>query len=283
MNGGGLDIASATVTLGQSTIFANTATSGGGVYNTGTFILSSSTISGNTASGNGGGIYSDSTVAGTDLKVIDSTVANNVATGAGGGIYSGDVGAVLVNSTIALNRAGGGGGGLFEATSNATLTNTIVALNTMAGAPSDISGNVVGTSSNNLIGTGGSGGLVNGLPNNNLVNVANPGLDPSGLRNNGGPTQTIALVAGSVAIDAGTDSVLSSPYNLITDQRGYARKTGACRYRRLRIQLLPGRPRHRGHAGGSGRLGVEWQFLDTPQRGAADGELQPGRPGLQCQ
>ena len=52
----------------------------------------------------------------------------------------------------------------------------------------------------NLIGTGGSGGLTNGS-NGNLVGVADPGLGT--LADNGGPTQTIALLAGSPAIDAG--------------------------------------------------------------------------------
>jgi hypothetical protein len=46
------------------------------------------------------------------------------------------------------------------------------------------------------------------------------------LQNNGGPTQTIALIAGSPAIDGGNNSVLSSPYNLTTDQRGYSRLVG---------------------------------------------------------
>ncbi len=53
----------------------------------------------------------------------------------------------------------------------------------------------------NLIGTGGSGGLVNGV-DGNLVGVANPGLGALG--NYGGPTETIPLLPGSPAIDAGT-------------------------------------------------------------------------------
>ena len=49
---------------------------------------------------------------------------------------------------------------------------------------------------NNLIGTGGFGGLVNGVKGNQ-VGVADPGLDPNGLQNNGGPTPTIALLDGN--------------------------------------------------------------------------------------
>jgi Fibronectin type III domain/FG-GAP repeat len=229
-DGGGLDIAaSSVVTLSQSTVSGNSASiDGGGVYNTATFDLNRSTVSGNTAAvGNGGGIFSDSPLA-TNLTVINSTVTGNGATiGAGGGIYSNDTGAVLVNSTIALNQAAGGGGGFYEATAGgATLTNTIVALNTQAGAASDIGGaNVVSTSGENLIGAGGSGGLAN--TNGNQIGVSNPGLDPNGLQNNGGPTQTIALTSGSPAINNGTNSVLASPDYLTTDQRGYSRLAGA--------------------------------------------------------
>ena len=72
----------------------------------------------------------------------------------------------------------------------------------------------------NLIGTGGSGGLVNGI-NGNQVGVADPGLGP--LADNGGPTQTIALLPGSPAIDAGSNALAVDPTTgqpLTTDQRG---------------------------------------------------------------
>jgi hypothetical protein len=49
----------------------------------------------------------------------------------------------------------------------------------------------------------------------------NPGLDWKGLRSNGGPTQTVALLTGSAAIDKGTSVGLTS--TLTTDQRGLPR------------------------------------------------------------
>ena len=49
-----------------------------------------------------------------------------------------------------------------------------------------------------------------------------PKLDPQGLRDNGGPTKTIALLPGSPAIDAG----VSCPPPA-TDQRGYLRPAGS--------------------------------------------------------
>ncbi len=125
------------------------------------------------------------------------------------------------------------GGGLYNRlysgySSTATLTSTIVAGNTTlpngGGSPSDIggSGSASVSGSYNLIGTGGSGGLTNGV-NNNQVGVANPGLDPKGLQSNGGPTQTIALLPGSPAIDAGNNAAVADPPfpgPPFTDQRG---------------------------------------------------------------
>ena len=48
--------------------------------------------------------------------------------------------------------------------------------------------------------------------------MADPGLGP--LADNGGPTQTIALLAGSPAIDAGRSVAVDPRPDLKTDQRG---------------------------------------------------------------
>jgi len=198
---------------------------GGGIYNGGTLTLADSSIIDNDSSGEGGGIY----VAGT-ATVTNSTIANNSAGDYGGGIANGGT-LTLTNSTIADNSAGGYGGGLFAFESSTTLVdNTLIALNTSGtGTPDDISslfgGTVSSASAYNLIGIGGSGGLVNGT-NGNQVGVADPGLDPNGLQNNGGPTQTIALVTGSPAIDAGSNALAVDPTTgqpLTTDQRGFPR------------------------------------------------------------
>jgi hypothetical protein len=57
-----------------------------------------------------------------------------------------------------------------------------------------------------------------------------PKLDPQGLRDNGGYTQTVALLAGSSAIDTGADCSANtecSVEGVLTDQRGVARPQGA--------------------------------------------------------
>ena len=129
----------------------------------------------------------------------------------------------LVSCTISGNTAGFHGGGIFVDTdiSTVTLTNTIVSRNTTNGNPDDIQPTVGGgalgghidlTSSFNLIGSGG--GLTNGV-NGNIVGVNDPKLVP--LANNGGPTQTMALLSNSPAIEKGKS------FGLITDQRGFTR------------------------------------------------------------
>jgi hypothetical protein len=57
------------------------------------------------------------------------------------------------------------------------------------------------------------------------LNNTDPLLDPAGLANNGGPTDTIALLSGSPAIDAiPLDSCIDQDGNpLTTDQRGFPR------------------------------------------------------------
>ena len=97
------------------------------------------------------------------------------------------------------------GGGIAADSGGVTLTNTLVAANTAGGSASDISGTVDTSSSRyNLIGTGGSGGLVDQSTDpadHNQVGVSDPGLGT--LADNGGPTQTIALLSTSPAIAAG--------------------------------------------------------------------------------
>jgi hypothetical protein len=71
----------------------------------------------------------------------------------------------------------------------------------------------------NLVGIGGAGGLTNGVKGNQL-DVANPDLAP--LADNGGPTETIALLGGSPAINTGSNSLAvdANGNALATDQRG---------------------------------------------------------------
>ena len=245
--GGGIDNGG-TLTVTDSTIAGNSASVmggfGGGIDNGGTLTVTDSTIADNYGGYGGGGISNDggtlmvtnSTIADNSayngggilnfsaLTLTNSTVADNAAHN-GGGIDNSGGTLKVTNSTIASNNvfSGGAGGGL---DGTATLDNTIVALNTMDSgtttSASDIAGTVSSTSAYNLVGTGGSGGLISGI-NGNMVGVADPGLAPNGLQDYGGPTQTIALLAGSPAIAAGSPALAVDPVTgqpLSTDQRG---------------------------------------------------------------
>ncbi|BAY21588.1 hypothetical protein NIES2100_13440 [Calothrix sp. NIES-2100] len=213
-----------TLTITNSTISNSRAFNGGGIGNGGTLTIINSTITGNSTTGNsGGGIASSGT-----LTVINSTISGNTADRVGGGIgsfgFSGS--STIINSTITNNTAKniqneGGGGGVFRSFGNLTVQNTIIAGNFDLGNQSpDISGAVTGNA-NNLIGslTGASGTIGTGSD----ITFASAGITDinqvlAALANNGGATQTHALVAGSAAINAGNNAFV--PSGVTTDQRG---------------------------------------------------------------
>ncbi|HEV3311517.1 MAG TPA: choice-of-anchor Q domain-containing protein, partial [Chloroflexota bacterium] len=230
--GGGVYNSGGTASITGSTLSGNSAVAGGGgIYEGGgALTIAGSTLSDNSATGSsapGGGIDENS---GT-LTITNSTVAGNSAQGFGAGIQENTGALTAVNCTIAYNYEDSiteiaFGGGMNVTAGPVTLDNTIIALNTdgpSLGGPADnlfSEGNPVSSASaDNLIGTGGGYILTNGS-NGNQVGVANPGL--GALASNGGPTETIALLAGSPAIDAGSNSLAVDPQGkaLTTDQRG---------------------------------------------------------------
>ena len=208
-NGGGL-FAVAPITLTNCSVSGNTASQGGGLYVHGAATLTDCALSSNTSSESGGGVLINNGK--STAALTNCTLSGNTANG-GGGVYN--EGTVSLTSCTVADNSGGakGGGGVFSAGAT-TLTNTIVAANKSgSGAASDIGGGITVSGTYNLIGTGGSGGLTNGV-SGNIVGVANPGL--ASLAFYGGPTQTMALSPGSPAIGKGTP-VTGVP----TDQRGF--------------------------------------------------------------
>ncbi|HXM20062.1 MAG TPA: right-handed parallel beta-helix repeat-containing protein [Terriglobales bacterium] len=224
-DGGGINNGG-TLTINNSTMSGNRAAGlqfarGGGIYNGGTLTINNSTVSGNTAGGtttaDGGGIYNVGT--GT-LTINNSTVSGNTAdarTADGGGIYNGDGGTLTINnSTVSGNTAHGeyyryGGGILNHGT--ATLQNSIVA--------NSLGGNCAGTMTSNGYNLS-SDGYCNFSGTGDLNNT-DPKLGQLG--HHGGPTQTIPLLTGSPAIDAGNPSGCTDGQGhlLKTDQRGRPR------------------------------------------------------------
>ncbi len=126
-------------------------------------------------------------VAESGVEIISSTIVNNSFM---------DVSEHPAPSTAGLSG-------------DVTLINTIISNN--AGVP-DCSGNLSPSSTNNLIADGSCG-----------VNSVTGDFQFGPLADNGGPTQTHALLPGSAAIDAGDDNYCSSPEVNGVDQRGVAR------------------------------------------------------------
>jgi len=198
---------------------------GGGIFNGGTLTVTNCTFSGNSA-GAGGGIENS----GGALAVTNSTFSGNSATGLGGAIRNGESGTAsgtltVTNCTFSGNSATDGGGGIFtggagiyDSNDTLTVTNTILANSTSAGNCAFFSGSVTDGGHNLDDGTSCGFSTANGSLNN-----TDPRLDPAGLQNNGGPTQTIALEAGSPAINAGDESVCAAPPVNNLDQRGFFR------------------------------------------------------------
>ena len=219
-SGGGVDFAHETATLTNCAITGNSALgpqgSGGGFQNAyGKTTLIGCTISGNFAGRLGGGVAN---YGGTD-KLANCTVNGNSAVDYGGGVFTATGGSTaLANCTVSGNSANNGGG-LYNNGSSVTLSNTIVAGNTAANSGPDAFGTFT-SQGNNLIGeTDGSSGWVSSDLTGTVASPLDPLLGP--LANNGGPTETMALLPGSPAIDAGNNSLI--PSGIITDQRGYLR------------------------------------------------------------
>jgi hypothetical protein len=230
---GGAIINAGTLTLNNSTVSGSTATWGGGIYNDdGTLTLNRSTVSGNNhASINGGGIYNDRGI----LTLNRSTVSGNTADSRGGGIFShndlSDDTTTISNSTISGNTAGTRGGGIYNyigivKIKNSTITNNTAPSGEGSGVSSsegtstrtEVLSTIISANANNndvevdgdttnsfkssgynLIGGGDAIAAFN--KSGDQRGIPDPGLGL--LINNGGPTQTHAVLKGSRAIDRG--------------------------------------------------------------------------------
>ena len=224
--------------LNNLTVTENDASVAGGVSNVGIMTVNDSRLVGNT-SGTMGGIgneygesggavltINNSVISGNVTKstagignnldgtvtINNSTISNNTAEFFTGGIGNDTGGFIFINnSTIAGNSSGLSKGGIGNS-GTMTLKNTIVADNTQ----DDCSGTVT-SAGHNLDSDGTCGFAAAGDISN-----TDPLLGP--LADNGGPTQTHALLPGSPAINAGSNDCPPPA----TDQRGYARSAGAC-------------------------------------------------------
>ncbi len=205
-NSGGLD-ASGVTTITGSTFVGNSTVHyyseyepygsiGGAIRNRGYMTITNSTLSGNGAI-SGGGIANYG-----DLTLTNTTVSNN-SSGVYATCFSG-----FGNSITRLQRSilSGNGGDEVHRLAQSGCTATINAN----------SHNIFGHNGNAGV-TGFTPGATDIIPTGNLASILSP------LANNGGPTQTHALPAGSPALDrAPSSSCTAAPVNGL-DQRGEAR------------------------------------------------------------
>jgi hypothetical protein len=264
--GGAILIVDGNLIIRNSTISNNWAERfGAGIMQIrGTLTLSNSTISDNGLNSAlglttqfGGGLY----VARGNAEIVNSTISGNTAEFRGGGIVNDQASLNLVHSTVANNGAAVGGGilnfGVVDFPASTALLNSIVAHNfsaTEANGPdirnlsldsADPHAFVNLTGSHSLVGT--TFGHTLTAVGNNFVGVdARFELDGFGkakLANNGGSTQTHALLGDSPAIDAaGSAACTAAPVNG-RDQRGVGRPQGvACDMGSFELVGVPAPP-----------------------------------------
>jgi hypothetical protein len=190
----------------------------------------------------GGKVQVMQVASGATLNLKNATIAEGsiffVSLGSGGGIENQGT-LTVINSTFSGNGAEDGGGGVIVSTEgSASFKSTILAASTSGG---NCSGTITDLGYN-ISDDDSCGFTATGSQNN-----TDPLLDSAGLANNGGPTQTVALLSGSPAIDA---ILLASCTDqdgtpLTTDQRGFRRPDngeGVCDIGAYEFQDFAGDP-----------------------------------------
>lgn len=208
---GNLTLNGITVTNGDSTTGGH---DGGAIRNFGPLTVTDSTFSSNRSNAGGSAIFSNDTT-----TTITGTTFNNNLGEQAVGTFRGTM--TIVNSTLSANP-----GGLDNGGGTITVTNSTIASNSGAGIDGSsvtLRNTIVANNTTNCDTTPTDGGNNLQFPGTTCgagVTSANPLL--GALASNGGPTQTMALSAGSPAIDAANPAFCPA-----TDQRGQLR-LGIC-------------------------------------------------------
>lgn len=228
INGSGATVTNLTIDNGSvlgDGQFVNSA-GGGGILNNIPLTVTNCTFRNNSAGG-GAGIE---TLAGGTLVVLNSTFDHN----SDNAVQNVNGSATLSNCTFVDVDLHGQTIGTIHPSGLTTVTNcTIVSANICIyvkdGAVTNVGSTILKSSntvfednfqSSHIAAIHSSGynlSVDNGLAGFTDQTNVDPRLDPAGLQDNGGPTQTIALTFGSPAIDRGKAFATS------TDQRGVAR------------------------------------------------------------
>jgi hypothetical protein len=179
------------------------------------------TLKDGSVTGSGGAILNDGT-----LTVTNSTLSANQATGAlglgFGGAIRNDGTLTVTNSTFSGNQANAGvgaaGGAIYNTGGTVSLKGSILADSTPDNCNTTLTASYSLADDDTCFTNGSSGNMV-------VTPTSAVGLDPLGLQNNGGPTQTIALESNSPARGLDTDCTdqEAAPQPVFTDQRLFSR------------------------------------------------------------
>jgi hypothetical protein len=231
-----------TVTVTNATVAANTAEGGGqgaGIYSDGTANVTDSTVSGNTApdGGQGAGLYNSGTAIVTDSTIADNALPGPSA-GEGAGIYNSGA-AIVADSTISGNAApsGGQGGGFYSgpgqvlqllqssALSSGQRINQQCLNNCNQQAQSAVlAGDILATPGGAPAGGECAGGGFTdagyNVDDDGTCGLSDPSISDSAtidsflgsLADNGGPTDTIALLPGSPAAPDPAQAVIPASF-----------------------------------------------------------------------
>ena len=258
-NGGGVYGSRATMTLSNSSVVNNdSGNDGGGIYFDSPQIsyIQNSTVSGNSAAGLGGGVFAQSgyfglhksTISGNSasevgggvallygmfVSTVNSTISGNTTSASGGGVYLKGSTFNVNQGTFSGNSAATYGGGIHLYSGSSSFLNTIVAGNLAGAGGTELSGvgglNGLTSLENNIFGESGntiasafenfaaeSGDIVACSDSSDATELASI-LSP--LADNGGPTQTHALVERSPALDGASPTGILSVLVNDEDQR----------------------------------------------------------------
>ena len=211
-DGGGIQVdAGASLSLTDVRVTSNYAQKGGGIWSGGVLTLDRVTVDQNLSFSHAAGVLVKDSGSAT---LTNTTLSQNLAGGKGGGLYV-EGSALLTNSTVAYNTDlnSSGGDGIHNQSGSVQLKNTL--LHNPVGINYAGSGSITSLGYN--IDSDGTAGISNSGDQSGTL-AARLDMKIDSLQFNGGTTPTHALLAGSPAIDAGSNAGVP-----VLDQRGYAR------------------------------------------------------------
>ncbi len=236
---------SSMLTISNSVFSSNDSPGGGGsaVYSGGTMTITNSSFTNNIGTGGSGssifndganatiknstfsGIVSATTRAiynnGATLTVSNSTFTGNEVSDNGGGIANANGTLTVKNSTFSGNKAPSGGADIYQygASASLNLYNSILA-NDNGGGDCVLGGGTISANNNLIEDSSNACGLTNGA-NGNIV-----GSDPNLGTLTGSPAY-FPLNAGSLALNAGDDTICAADPVNNTSQNGITRPQGS--------------------------------------------------------